>query len=238
MDESPEKKELLSKLLASHQMTISTISHEIRNPLTLVYSYMQLIDATHPEIHTFKYWKMLRHDIEYMKLLLEELSFYNNGDHLSLSPIDGDTFFKTLSLSFAASLVDTDIQFISSLDDCLPLFYGDKIKLREVFLNLFKNACDATTSSDTPVENPTITFSVGMEDSKLIISLSDNGCGISDEKLSTIFEPFVTYKKYGTGLGLPLCARIIHAHEGHIEVTSVPAVSTTFIVTLPIKEHT
>ena len=80
MEESPEKKELLTRLLTSHQMTISSISHEIRNPLTLVYSTIQLMESKHPQVTNIPYWSDLRNDIEYMKLLLEELSSYNNGE--------------------------------------------------------------------------------------------------------------------------------------------------------------
>ena len=105
MEESPEKKELLTRLLASHQMTLSSISHEIRNPLTLVYSTIQLMESKHPQVTNIPYWSDLRNDIEYMKLLLEELSSYNNGEFLSLSTIDTDTFFKTLALSFASSML-------------------------------------------------------------------------------------------------------------------------------------
>ena len=234
MDESPEKKELLSKLLTSHQMTVSTISHEIRNPLTLVYSNLQLIEAVHPELYTYKHWRNLRSDIEYMKHLLEELSSYNNGEHLSISEINTDTFFKTIALSFASSLIETDIQFVSEINAHLSCFPGDKIKLREVFLNLLKNARDAFDSFDEPMKHPLIRLSVCSTEHHLIVSISDNGCGISEEKMSHIFEPFVTYKKNGTGLGLPLSAKIIHAHNGSIEVSSVPGFSTTLTVTLPI----
>lgn len=234
MDESPEKKELLSKLLTSHQLTVSAISHEIRNPLTLVYSNLQLIEAVHPELYTYKHWRNLRNDIEYMKLLLEELSSYNNGDHITVSEIDADTFFKTIALSFATSLIDTDIQFVSKINTPLPAFRGDRVKLREVFLNLLKNARDAVDSLTEHNTKPAISFSVCQREDSLFISVSDNGCGISEENLSHIFEPFVTYKKNGTGLGLPLSARIIQSHHGSIEVVSVPALSTTFTVTLPI----
>lgn len=234
MDESPEKKELLSKLLTSHQMTISTISHEIRNPLTLVYSNVQLIEAVHPELYTYKHWKNLRRDIEYMKNLLEELSSYNNVDHLNITEIDTGTFFKTLALSFASALINTDIQFISNIDPHLPSMYGDRIRLREVFLNLLKNARDAFDCVKEPVDDPVIILNVCHQDSNLVITVSDNGCGISEEKLPHIFEPFITYKKNGTGLGLALSEKIVHAHDGSITVSSIPLLSTTFTVTLPV----
>ena len=72
MKESPEKNELLTRLLESHRMEISTISHEIRNPLTLVYSTLQLIETQHPEVTSFRHRAEMHQDIEYMKQLLEE----------------------------------------------------------------------------------------------------------------------------------------------------------------------
>ena len=85
MAESPEKEELLTRLLHSHRMDISTISHEIRNPLTLIYSTLQMIEASNPEVLNIRHWSDLHNDIEYMKQLLEELSAYNNGQRLSPS---------------------------------------------------------------------------------------------------------------------------------------------------------
>ena len=250
MDESPEKKELLTRLLDSHQMTLSMVSHEIRNPLTLVYSTLQLMESRYPNVLDIPYWSNLRHDIEYMKLLLEELSSYNNGERLSLSSIDLNTFFKALALSFASSLIDTDIQFVSYIEAALPPFYGDALKLKEVFLNLLKNARDAVeNSSVSPAIHLSVTHTnsshkvtsdnlISGYTSAILIVIEDNGCGIDASKLSTIFDPFVTYKKNGTGLGLALSQRIIHAHNGHINATSVPGISTTFTVSLPIQQHT
>ena len=79
IQEHPETEELFNRIFKSHQMDISTISHEIRNPLTLVYSTLQLIESQHPEVLKFAHWSELHQDIEYMKLLLEDLSSYNNG---------------------------------------------------------------------------------------------------------------------------------------------------------------
>ena len=92
--ESPEKEELLTRLLHSHRMDISTISHEIRNPLTLIYSTLQMIEASNPEVLNIRHWSDLHSDIEYMKQLLEELSAYNNGQRLSPSSTDFDIFLK------------------------------------------------------------------------------------------------------------------------------------------------
>ena len=106
MNSSPEIRELLQKLLDSQQYTISKISHEVRNPLTLIYSTFQLIESSHPETRDFSHWSELREDIEYTISLLQELSAYNNSEHLHLSTFSAQDFFGQICLSFAASCVD------------------------------------------------------------------------------------------------------------------------------------
>lgn len=147
MQENPENEALINRLLTSHQMEISTISHEIRNPLTLVYSTLQLIESQHPEVLTFSHWTELHQDIEYMKFLLEDLSSYNNGERLELTPVSASTYFRRIALSFAASIVDTDIEFVSRIPEDLPEISADPVKLRQAVLNLLRNACDALKNS-------------------------------------------------------------------------------------------
>ena len=199
-----------------------------------------------------------------MKQLLEELSAYNNGQRLSLSSTDFDIFLKKIALSFASSIIETDIEFVSRIEPGLPVMPADSIKLREVLLNLLGNARDAvllrqsvdSSSSDSvskderscysdtdrmPGYSPQIRFHAYKDSSNLVIAVSDNGCGIEPEHLHTIFEPFVTYKSSGTGLGLPLSRRIAEAHGGSLTVHSAPEpadcqVKTTFVLTLPIPQ--
>lgn len=233
MNESPEKEDLLGRLLASHQMTLSTLSHEIRNPLTLIYSTLQLIESQHPEVRTFKYWSDMHQDIDDMILLLNELSTYNNGERLNLTVIDSDNFFSRLTLSFASSIMNTHIEFTSRIEESLPSIICDSVKLHEVLLNLLCNARDAVCES----LDPHIYLSVRTKDSAILITVEDNGCGISKENLSSIFEPFITYKKNGTGLGLAIASRILKAHHGTIRVSSNLGIGTTFTLTLPVKQN-
>lgn len=236
MDESPENKEVISKLLEAHRLQISAISHEIRNPLSLVYSSIQLIEADHPEVRSYRHWAQMREDVEYMTRLLEELSSYNNGERLNLTATGMTSWLRTLALSFAASLIDTPIEFVSRIDPDLPVLPIDQVKFRQALFNLLGNARDALSDGANPA--PVLTFSAKMQASgrQLVLTVSDNGCGIAPEDLDTLFEPFVTHKPGGTGLGLAIVRRVIRAHNGEIRVFSEPGKGSTFSVFLPVQQ--
>ncbi len=232
MEESPEKKDLLNRLLTSHQITLSSFSHEVRNPLTLIYSTLQLIEARHPEVLSFDHWDDLHQDLEYLVQLLNELSLYNNGEKLHCSDVPMTTYLQKIALSYAASLANLDIEFTSSIDPDLPVITLDEVKFRQAISNLLNNAKDAVLSN----VSPSIRLSAFCIDaSELLIRISDNGCGISQKDLPNIFQPFITHKENGTGLGLAVTERVIRAHHGSVEVESTSSSGTTFLLRLPVQ---
>ena len=131
MEESPEKKDLLNRLLTTHQITLSTFSHEIRNPLTLIYSTLQLIETRHPEVLSFDHWDDLHQDLEYLVQLLNELSLYNNGEKIHCTEVSMTTYLQKIVLSYAASFADLDIEFTSAIAPDLPVIHLADVKIRE-----------------------------------------------------------------------------------------------------------
>ena len=230
MEENKDVKQIISQLLENHRTTVSTIAHEIRNPLTLVSSSLQVMEIQHPEVKQYSHWKQTMEDVEFMCNLLNELSTFNNGSTLHHSVFSIEKLLKNIAVSFAISLdsEDSSIEFSSSVPSHLGDFTGDKVKLEEVLLNLLRNAKDAVG------ENGAITLSAQRKKDMLIILCKDNGCGIPADKINTIFTPFVSSKEDGTGLGLSLSKRIIEAHNGTISVDSAPTKGTTFTIKLPI----
>lgn len=228
MSEKPENRALIQKLLSSQKEAISAVSHEIRNPLTLVYSTLQLLESRHPEITSDRYWHSMRGDIEYMKQLLEELSTLNHSSALRRSLFSFREFMEQIVLSFAASCVDSPIEFTSSLSPDLPIIEADYIKLREVFLNILRNASEAVSGSGS------IRLEAVTQDRNISVLIADSGCGMSAEQQKTIFQPFVTYKSNGTGLGLAIARQVIEAHGGQIIVKSIVGKGTSFTILLPI----
>lgn len=230
MEENKEAKQIISQLLENHHTTVSMIAHEIRNPLTLVSSSLQIIEKQHPEVREFNNWTQTMEDIQFMCSLLNELSSFNNSSTLHHSVFSIERLIKNIAVSFAISL-DADgseIEFTSRVMPGMGDFTGDKIKLEEVLLNLLRNAREAVG------ENGRISLTAERQKDTVIIRCQDNGCGIPENIIDTIFDPFVTYKENGTGLGLSSSKQIVEAHGGSIFAESSPETGTVFTVTLPV----
>jgi PAS domain S-box-containing protein len=113
----------------------------------------------------------------------------------------------------------------------LPYVPLDEVQLQQVLVNLVKNAMQAMTKGGT------LTLATGEGQDGVWVSVSDTGCGIADEHLKHIFEPFYTTKKKGSGLGLMIVQRVVRAHNGRIELDSRAGRGTMFRIWLPLHER-
>ena len=206
---------------------IDKFAHELRNPLTSAYSTVQFIESQHPEVREFKFWTALEADFLYMNDLITKFSNLARAERLQLKPFSSKAMLEQVSLSFAASIAGSNVEYTSKLESSLPIINGDEVTLKELFRNLLKNAYDAC------LPDKTIYLEAFHTDTELIVHIKDTGCGIPEEDLPTLFDPFVTHKKDGTGLGLAICNHIVKAHDGKLEVESVEGVGTTFTVSIP-----
>lgn len=113
----------------------------------------------------------------------------------------------------------------------LPYAPLDEVQMQQVLVNLVKNAMQAMTRGGT------LTLATGEGSDGVWVSVSDTGCGIADEHLKRIFEPFYTTKKKGSGLGLMIAQRVVRAHNGRIELDSRAGRGTIFRIWLPLHER-
>ncbi len=229
MEKNEDVRQIINQLLENHQTIVSTISHEVRNPLALISSSLQLLETQHPEVKDFYGWTQTMEDVDFMRQLLDELSLFNNGSTIRPTVFSMERLLKNISISFAISLNEQDgIEFTSKIPSDMGDFTGDKLKLEQVILNLLRNAKDAVGESGS------IMLSATRHTDSIHIAVKDSGCGIPHERLESIFEPFRTYKSGGTGLGLALSRQIITAHGGTISVDSKEGDGSVFSIVLPV----
>ena len=209
-------------------LELSKMFHEIKNPLTLINSSLQLIQDEHPEVTTFRFWNQTLEDIKNLRNLLDELSSFQKGNVLNMTKINLFDFTEDLLESTAGFLLETGtpLTLECTIDDLD--FYADDVKLRQAIINLLKNAAESSASGSP------IILRMTADTQWLYISVADKGCGISKEHLEKIFEPFHTTKSYGTGLGLPIVKKIIESHNGKLTLKSKEGAGTTFLISLPL----
>lgn len=217
----------VDKLKEEFHYTLSKFSHEIRNPITLINSGLQMIASSHPEVQEYKQWEDVMDNLIYVRELLDELSAFNNATRITPKSTDTCAYLKTILSSVRPTLEYLEITLDSNIPDSLPVMMLDQVKIRQMLLNLLKNAWEAV-----PVPGGKITVSAYPSNSGIAIDIQDNGCGISPEQQAGIFQPFFTTKESGTGLGLPVVKQIVEAHNGSISLESSPDHGTIFHVFL------
>ena len=216
-----------NKLNSDFHYTLSKFSHEIRNPLTLINSGLQMIASAHPEVEEYDHWDDVMDNLDYVKELLDELSVFNNAGHVKTETVDTCSYLKTILSSVKPTLDYLNITLETDIPDSLPSMELDRIRIRQMLLNLLKNAWEAV-----PVSGGKISVSVCPENTGIRIRIQDNGCGISPEQQAAIFQPFFTTKESGTGLGLAISRQIAQAHHGDVTLESTPGQGTVFQIFL------
>ena len=212
----------------SYRIIYSRFSHEMRNPLLIIMSELQNLITRHPEVSNFEELDTIESNLQYMRDLLNDFSDYQNADTLSRHPTDIAAYLRDLVKAVKPSMDYLNIRLVLKTEPDLPVISIDRIRMRQVFFNLFRNAQDAM-----PSEGGRIVVSAEKSQTHHIcIKISDNGCGMTPEELPQIFRPFITFKNEGSGLGLAITKEIIEAHQGVITVESTPGVGTTFQILL------
>ena len=217
----------VSKLKNDFHYTLSKFSHELRNPLTLINSGLQMIASAHPDVKEYEHWDDVMDNLDYVKELLDELSAFNNAGHVKRENIDTCSYLRTILSSIKPTLDYLEITLETDIPDSLPSMALDRIRVRQMLLNLLKNAWEAV-----PIPGGKISFSVirKIPASALIFGITD----VEFQRNSRLryFNHFFTTKESGTGLGLAVSKQIAQAHSGDITLESAPGQGTVFHIFL------
>ena len=201
------------------------ITHEIKNPIAVCKGYIDMFDINKKE-ESLKYISIIKSEIDRTLNILTDLSELNKVK-ITKDIVDINMIIEEIIDSVTLLFGDKNIVInCSELDEIY--IDGDYNKLKQVFINIFKNCYEAIN------DNGIINIDTSIEDKMYIIKIKDNGMGMSSETLNKIGEVFYTTKRNGTGIGVALSKQIINAHNGKLEYTSQLGVGTTAIVKIPL----
>lgn len=233
-----EKREMEDQLRKSDTLTVvgelaAGIAHEIRNPMTALKGFIQLLQNSMAEDQYTMYFDVITSELKRIESIITEFLVLAKPQAISYQRKNATVIMKeTLDLLSAQASLE-NVQFITSIEDGLPDIYCEPNQLKQVFINILKNAIEVMPKGGT--------VSVGLEKiegEQILISIMDEGTGIPEDKLKKLGEPFYTTKERGTGLGLMVSYKIVEEHNGTIEVSSVLGKGTTFHIKLPIGSPT
>ncbi len=221
----------------------SMLAHEVKNPLSGIRGAAQLLEENaHEQDRVLT--RLICDEADRIVALVNRMEVFSDERPLERTPVNIHTVLEHVR-NVAQSGFARKIRFIERYDPSLPPVYGNRDQLVQVFLNLIKNAAEAAPESGGEITlNTSYQHGVRMAlpggDTRLhlplLVSVQDNGDGIPEDLQSNLFDPFVTSKVNGTGLGLALVAKLIGDHGGTIEFDSQPR-RTVFKVSLPMYDE-
>lgn len=202
------------------------LTHEIKNPLAVCKGYMDMIDLNKEE-KALKYINIMKQEINRSLNIISDFVEYNKIKVVK-EQIDLNCLLDDVYDSFKILMTNKKIKLeYKNRDDQEIYFNGDYERLKQVIINILKNAYEACT------ENGKVEISSNLYKNYLDILIEDNGIGMDEETLKNIKEMFYTTKQNGTGLGVALSNEIIKSHNGELLFTSEPNKGTKVTIRLP-----
>ncbi|GGJ84878.1 hypothetical protein GCM10007063_04270 [Lentibacillus kapialis] len=223
-----DKKEAEELMIRSEKMSVAGqlaagIAHEIRNPLTSLKGFLQLLQAGVNREEAYHH--IMVDEIEKIENITSELLFISkpmtDSQEMESIPEMVDDVVTLLQPQARLKKIDIEMNVINQNIKC------DRSQIKQVLINIFKNAIEAMK------EPGSIKISSHLKWRELRIDISDEGPGIPEEIIHKLGEPFFTTKENGTGLGLMITRQILERHEGKLEILQNEASGTTFRLILP-----
>ncbi len=240
---SARVRSLLSKKIASAELAkkektqaldqmVDEVSHEVRNPLVSIGGFarrvaknMAVDDPNRP------YMEIILKNVVTLERMVNELIELKGASVAFQEPIDLHDLIRTTIDQFAEDIHARNVTVHLELMENPPRIAADRQNFGRALFNLFENSLEAMTG---PERKLAVATEVTRDDF-FVIRISDSGCGIGQDKIKNIYDPFFTSKTYGPGLGLTFVFRTVQNHNGMITVESKEGQGTTFTIRLPIR---
>ncbi len=221
------------------------IAHDIRNPLTSILIFSQLMSLHHddPEVRE-KFDRVVPRELERVQAVIEDMMELARPTTVHFEPTSLSEVLTQVLELYEGQAATQGIKIIREFDPTLPFCLADRKRLHRCLGNLISNAIQAMVNGGELsvrarlVSAPTAIAALAGDappTSAIQIDVTDTGPGIPSDRISRIFDPFYTTKEKGLGLGMAIAHRIIEDHKGAIDVESRVGIGTSFILHLPVN---
>jgi signal transduction histidine kinase len=209
------------------------LAHEIRNPLAGVKGAAQYLESEELEAEAKEMLQVIVDEVDRLDIVVSQFLDYARPFELTLRPDHVNAIVAHAVALVRAQGLPAGVEVDEDLAGDLPRVPIDAARLSQVVLNLVRNALQAMPNGGRLSVRTRLKPGRGTLPA-IEIAVQDSGEGIAPDDLDNVFIPFFTTKYEGTGLGLPLCQRIVEAHGGELEVSSKTGVGSTFFVRLHV----
>jgi signal transduction histidine kinase len=227
-----KEKETMQLLRKTEKLSVvgelaASVAHEIRNPLTALKGFLQMLQSSSDENQM--YYKIMLEEIERINIISSELLVLAKPQQIHFQKRNINELLSNVKslLESEANLYGVELEIFTN--DKLPLVDCEPNQLKQLFINIIKNSIEATSKKVKVSLNK-------IDNDHICILFKDDGCGIDQDRLKHLGEPFYSMKEKGTGLGLTVSYRIVEFHKGQIQFESKVNEGTTVRLVLPIKK--
>lgn len=247
-DENTKREQLERALhqkqkMASLGKVIAGVAHEVKTPLAIIKTRIQMwqqalrdasADSRGRNVITNDSLQLVVDEVDRLSDLVRRLLIFSKPQPTIMEPIDINDLLKQTISFWESRSAKRRIEIVTEFDSSLPPIPADKNALRQVFINVLMNATESIPREGTI--RVTTTYDVPRNNCQ--VTISDTGVGIPEDLRQSIFDPFVTTKKKGFGLGLSISYEIVAAHGGNIQLSpNRNTVGTTCRIDLPAAKH-
>ncbi|WP_203363961.1 PAS domain-containing sensor histidine kinase [Bacillus sp. REN10] len=203
------------------------VAHEIRNPLTSIKGFVQLMKEDSQQKQP--YLEVVDSEIDRISMIVNEFLVLGKPQAMKFQPTNMNKLIQDVIILLAAQANMNGVEIKSEFSHSLPITYCDQNQMKQVFINILKNAIEAMPNGGQ------VHIKTKLIGNEMVLTFQDEGTGISKERLAKIGEPFYSTKEKGTGLGLMVSYRIIEAHHAQMNITSEVGRGTLVEVTFPLS---
>jgi signal transduction histidine kinase len=231
-----EEKLRASERLSALGLLAAEIAHEIRNPLTVMQMlFHSLVESLPMDKDAARDAEVIADKMKQMNRIVDQVLGFARSSEPIKEVVKPEILLDDIVLLTRHKLHQLQVVVKKQVEANLPLLRADRAQLEQAILNLVLNAADAMSGGGQL--KLSATQEIFEEKPHVVISIRDTGCGMTKNQAESLFQPFLTYKQHGTGIGLAIVKKIVENHQGKIQIESKVGKGTIFRLLFPASEE-